>query len=112
MERRKFSRVNTYLPVRIRLERNGRYVETLAKNVSVGGLRCVVAGNIAVDDPVALELPLFKEAMPIQTPAKVAWVQSMVPATQCIVGLRFNELSTADREALAYYLEKLPASLS
>lgn len=110
-ERRKHSRVNTYLPVRMRLEQNGRYVETLAKNVSVGGLRCVIEGQLGVDDPVTLELPLFKESLPIETPATVAWVQSAVPAVQCVVGLTFSALSPADRQALTHYLERLPAAL-
>ena len=99
------------MPVRMRLEPSGRYVETLAKDVSAGGLRCVIEEQLGEHDPVNLELPLFKESLPIETRAKVAWVQQATPATQCIVGLSFDPLSPADRLALTHYLERLPAVL-
>ena len=111
-ERRKFTRVNTYLPVRLRVERSGRYVETLARNVSIGGVRCLVEGRPAVDEFLALELPLYKEVMPIQIQGRVAWVQPLSSPTQSIVGINFDTLTPSESRALADYLSHLPASLA
>ena len=112
LERRKFQRINTYLPVRLRLEESGRYVETLAKDVSLGGLRCVVEGYPAINEPIMMELPLYKEVMPLQVRAKVAWVRSVLPDRQCVAGVRFEELTSTERLALAEYLERLPVPLA
>ena len=106
-ERRKSQRITTYLPVRLRLQGSGRYLETLAKDVSMGGIRCMVEGRPTVNDPVVMEVPLYKEVLPIQTQAHVAWVQSVATSRQSMVGVSFDELSPVDRLALAEYLERL-----
>ena len=112
VERRKFQRINTYLPIRLHLQESGRYLETLAKDVSLGGIRCVVEGCPAINEPMMIELPLYKEVIPLQVRAKVAWVRSVVPDRQCVAGVRFEELTSTERLALAEYLERLPMSLA
>ena len=107
LERRKSQRITTYLPVRLRLQGSGRYLETLAKDVGMGGIRCVVEGRPTVNDPVMMELPLYKEVLPIQTQAHVAWVQLVATNRQSMVGVSFDEMSSVDRLALAEYLERL-----
>ena len=111
-ERRKFQRVSTYLPVRLRLQESGRYLETLAKDVSLGGVRCVVEGCPAINESIMMELPLYKEILPLHVRAKVAWVRSVVPDRQCVAGVRFEELTPTERLALAEYLERLPVPLA
>ncbi len=106
-ERRKSQRIITYLPVRLRLQGSGRYLETLTKDVSMGGIRCMVEGQPAVNEPVVMEVPLYKEVLPIQTQARVAWVQSASSKQQSMVGVSFDDLSPADRLALEEYLERL-----
>ena len=111
-DRRQFPRIATYLPVRVRLPRTGRYLQTLTKDVSVGGMRCMVEGQPAINDMVMMELPLYKEVMPLHTRASVAWVRP-ITAGQSVVGVRFGELTAAERAALTAYLEQLtpqPAS--
>ena len=110
-DRRQYPRITTYLPVRLRLQQSGRYLETLAKDVSLGGVRCVVEGRPDVNEVVVLEVPLYKEVLPIQAQARVAWVRPTTD-TQSIVGIRFEHLSQADSGALSTYLEHRTAPLA
>lgn len=107
-DRRKSQRITTYLPVRLRLERSGRYLETLAKDVSMGGVRCLVQALPEIDESVMIEVPLYKEVLPIQVQARVAWVRPVTEA-QCMVGVSFDRLTPPDSQALATYLESLSA---
>src|SRR3989338_1796568 len=110
VNRRKFPRVTTYLPVRLRLERSGRHLETLARDVGMGGVRCLVDVCPEINERVTMEVPLYKEVLPIQTHARIAWVQP-VSTTQCVVGVCFDQLAPADSRALASYLDHLTAPL-
>lgn len=101
-----------YLPLRLRVERSGRYVETLVKDISMGGLRCLISDYPAVNESVSLELPLYKEVMPLRVNATVAWVHPAGSEHQYLVGLNFRELPPAARHALTDYLERVPAAFA
>ena len=105
-DRRKSQRITTYLPVRLRLERSGRYLETLAKDVGLGGVRCLVQAAPELNEVVMIEVPLYKEVLPIQVQARVAWVRPVTDA-QSMVGVCFDHLAATDSQALATYLESL-----
>ena len=105
-ERRKHPRITTYLPVRLKLQSSGRYVETLAKDVSLGGVRCIVTGTPEVTELLVLEVPLYKEVLPIQATAKVVWVQPIAETNQALIGIQFEGLTPEDAGVLAAYLEE------
>ncbi len=108
MERRKAQRMTTYLPVRLRVESSGRYLETLAKDVSLSGMRCVLRDAPSVGEELALEVPLSIATMPVHASARVAWVRQLPETDQALVGLQFHDLLPADTLLLSTYLAHAP----
>ncbi len=115
MERREFVRIRAALPVRYAfLDPHGNRLppglsEGASGNLSAGGL--LLQGKIPdlawVPElltqrmAVAITLSLPGEFRPVETIARVAWIETIEPAShRCNLGLTFREITREDQDRL------------
>ena len=106
-ERRTSPRVRAYLPVRLRTPTALQTVETLTKDLSVGGLRCVSPILCPVSTEVGLELALSSGDEPMAVRGRTAWFRTIPESDQFDFGIVFLELSQQNKGRLSAYIERL-----
>lgn len=106
-ERRRFRRVACMLPVRIYPTGEHKVIETLTKDLSAGGLKCLSPIPKPVATSVSLELTLGHGELPVNLRAKVAWFQSVPRSDQFYMGLCFLDLSDEEHKRLSRYIENI-----
>ena len=110
VERRRWARLRSHVPVRYQDTKTQRFVETLSKDVSVGGLRCVTHEFLPASRELLVELSLRRAAPALKTRARVAWVQQIPHADQYCVGLEFLQLPQTAQEDIASYVSNATPS--
>ena len=111
-ERRRYHRIPCVLPVRL-LVRGASYpIETLSKNLSLGGLKCLCPAQQAISTPVNVELALGRDPNALSVPAVVSWFQAIPQSEQFFVGLTFDNLSSENRRILSMYINRSTSKLS
>ncbi|MBI4597973.1 MAG: PilZ domain-containing protein [Candidatus Omnitrophica bacterium] len=103
-ERRKTERVRTYHPVRIYKQREPKVVETLTKDVSAGGVRCVSPQLFPISSDLGVEMTLFKGEESLSVKGKAVWFRMLPHSDQFDLGISFLELSPQDKRRLSAYL--------
>jgi hypothetical protein len=115
MERREFVRIRAALPVRyVFLDSKGDRLppgisEGASGNLSAGGL--LLQGKIpdlswvpellAQRMAMVVSISLPAELHPIETVARVAWIETIEPASRrCNLGLMFREITREDQDRL------------
>lgn len=106
-ERRTSARVRVYGPVRLHLPRSPRLLETLTKDLSIGGLCCISSTAFPVSTPLNLELMLSDREGPITTRGRAAWFRSIPYSEQFDLGIEFFEIPVIDKRRLSVYLGRL-----
>jgi c-di-GMP-binding flagellar brake protein YcgR len=104
-ERRISQRVKAVLPAQVRSRDAARVSETLTKDLSADGVRCVLPGAPLVGEHVAMGVSLYRDQA-VRVDATVVWVESVDEVGQAIVGMRFNDISTANRQLLSEYVQQ------
>ena len=107
IERRYATRHRAYLPLRLRAAGATAAVETLTKDLSIGGLRCVSPEPLPVASDARLELIIAAAQEPLTLQAKVRWFRTLPYADQCELGLEFQDLSPKSARRLSTYLSRL-----
>lgn len=105
-ERRATPRVRAYHPVRLSLVNAPGVVETLTKDLAVGGLRSLSTAALPVASAVRIELILSTEREPVRVRGRVAWFRTIPESDQFDVGIAFDDLSDADKRRLSAYVER------
>lgn len=108
-ERRRSPRVTCVLPLHISAEGTPKIIETLTKDLSAGGLRCLSPTAKPSTSRVALEITLGKGAQPFSLQARVVWFEAVPNSHQFYLGLAFDHLSEINTRRLSRYIEKLSA---
>lgn len=111
-ERRRYPRLHSYLPIRFYPAGSPRYLDTLTKDLSVGGVRVVTDLFLPTASDVVVELPLYRNTAPIYSRAKVMWTQHIRYSDQYQVGLEFLELPPERRRDLVTYVQDALAPLA
>lgn len=106
-ERRANPRVRTYRPVRLTQQADGRVVETLAKDLSLGGVRFLSTTLFPVSTELNLELILSNGESPMNLQAKTAWFNTIPQSEQFHVGVMFLSISEQDKRRLSAYIDRL-----
>jgi c-di-GMP-binding flagellar brake protein YcgR len=106
-ERRRYSRVETQIPVRFRKQSDA--VETpgsgsLTGDVSAGGLRFRTKEFISAACNLILELDLPTLTRPILATSKVAWIKNTNTGGHYEVGNEFMEITKKDQELISLYI--------
>ena len=105
-ERRRGARLPAYLPVE--LHRRGtrwHVIQTLTKDVSAGGIRCLSPVPLPATEELDVELSLAKGDTPIATKAKAVWSRALQQSEQFDLGLAFQEMSPETLRRLSSYLD-------
>jgi len=106
-ERRAVPRLQCYLPIRLFLLGQRRLIQTLTKDLGLGGLRCLSPVVTPASTPLSLELTLGAGHRPVSLRAQVVWIKEVPHSDQFQFGLSFQELSEEDTKLLSTYLTKL-----
>ena len=111
-EQRASARVHAYRPVRLHLPRSPRLLETLTKDISIGGVCCISSTAFPISTQLNLELILSTGEGPISTLGRIAWFRSIPHSEQFDLGISFLAMPETDKRRLSVYLgnlaEKLP----
>ena len=106
-ERRRASRVSCVLPIQISADGTPKIIETLTKDLSLSGLRCLSPSSKPPTSKVSLEITLGKGARPFSLQARVVWYETVPNSHQFYMGLAFDHLTEANSKRLSRYIEKL-----
>lgn len=110
VEKRKYERVKTHIPVRIRKLRDGANADgtsSITKNLSEGGIRFRTAEFISMACRLLLELDIPMFTKPVKAISKVAWIKKAPSGDDYEIGNQFLEMSKEDKELISEYVDSL-----
>lgn len=111
-ERRAQSRVRAYRPVRIHQPGNSRIIETLAKDLSEGGVCCLSPVALPIASEISIEIILSSGQEPLALHGKTAWFRIIPESEQFDLGITFSEVSPHMLRRLSGYLDHINQKLS
>ena len=93
----------------MRLEFRGlpEIIETLTKDIGLGGLRCILPNPIPVATPVVLELVVGPGQEPLSLPGRAAWFRMLPQSEQAELGIVFEDLPVETRRRLSTFFDRL-----
>jgi hypothetical protein len=106
-ERRASSRVRAYRPVRLHLPRSPRVLETLTKDLSVGGVCCISPTAFPISTELNLEFVLSTGEGSITARGRTTWFRSLPHSEQFDLGITFLDMPETDKRRLSVYLGRL-----
>jgi hypothetical protein len=106
-ERRRTPRHRAYRPVRLHLRGEPQAIDTLTKDVSAEGLRCLSPRPVPVASLVAVELMLGSGQEPIVLHGQAIWFQTISESEQFDLGIRFLDPADQTRRRLSVFLDSL-----
>lgn len=109
MEKRRFTRANTRIPVRYRTlgEPAGKPgIGTLSADLGGGGVHFRAAGFISKSARLMLEIDIPGET-PVKAIARVAWIRKAPFGDNYEIGNQFLEISKKDRELITDYVSSI-----
>jgi hypothetical protein len=106
-ERRSSARVRAYRPVRLHLPRSPRLLETLSKDISIGGICCLSGSAFPVSTGLNVEVILSTGQGPITARGRTAWFRTIPHSEQFDLGISFTEIHEEDKRRLSAYLGRL-----
>jgi len=108
-ERRRTSRVRAYLPLRLYHAAPMRSIETLTKDLSPEGVRCLSPISFPVSTEFSLEVGLSPGNEPVTVRGRLAWFRTLPFTEQFDLGIAFTEIPPQNKRRLSTYLERLTA---
>ena len=81
-ERRGSRRVRAYRPLRLSDARSPRVIETLTKDLAVGGLRAISTTVFPVSTEIRLELVLSEGHEPLTVKGRAVWLHTIPESEQ------------------------------
>jgi len=110
VEKRKYQRVKTHIPVRYRKLRDGAGSigeGSLSRDISSGGIHFRTGEFISMACRLILELDIPMLAKPVKAISKVAWIRKTDSGDDYEVGNQFLEISKQDRDRISEYIESM-----
>ena len=107
VERRTSVRIRTYVPIRLQLHEAPRIIETLTKDLSADGVRCITSDAIPVATPLRVEITLARGLQPVEVSGRTAWFGMIPHSDQFDLGIAFTEITPETKRRLSTYLERL-----
>ena len=104
-ERRISPRVRAYHPVRMHQPSSPKVIETLTKNVSVGGFSCVSPVLLPVSSRLSVDLVLSAGESSFSVNGRAVWFRVIPHSDQFEIGISFEDLSEKNKQRLSVYLE-------
>ncbi len=106
-ERRRSPRVRAYRPVRLLHSHTPQVVETLTKDLAVGGLRCVSPTVFPVSTELTVELALSTRDEPLTVRGQLVWFRTIPYSEQFDLGIAFRDLPQPYIRRLSGYLANI-----
>ena len=106
-DRRRAARLRTHQPVKLIKQPHPKVVETLTRDVSEGGVRCLTPQLFPVSSDLGVELVLFKGEEVFNVKGKAMWFRMIPHSDQFDLGISFLDLSPQDKVRLSAYVSKL-----
>ncbi len=106
-ERRQAPRFQQYSPVRLHRAGTPQIIETLTKDLGVGGVRCLSPTVVPVSTELTLELMLSSGEGPLSVRGRAVWFRTIPDSEQFDIGISFIELSQQNQRRLSGYLSRL-----
>ena len=110
-ERRVAPRYRTYRPIRLQKPGIPRVVETITKDLSEGGLRCISQTVFPVSTELQIELLVTTGDEPFTAKGQTAWFRIIPNSDQFDVGIMFLEISPQNKRLLSICLDRLAQQL-
>lgn len=110
LEKRRYPRVKTHIPIKIRKLKGPETWDgesSITKNLSTGGIRFRTAEFISMACRLILELDIPMFTKPVKAISKVAWIRKMPSGDDYEVGNQFIEMSKEDKELVSEYVSSL-----
>ena len=114
VERRTSPRIRAYRPVRLH-KPSSPQIETLTKNLSLGGVRCLSSTVFPVSSELNLELMFSTGEEPLAARGCMIWFQIVPHSEQFDLGIAFVDMAPQTKRRLSVYLDRLaqyPAAVS
>ena len=111
-ERRRAPRVSAYRPVRLRKPSASGICETLTKDLSVEGMRCLSPTWFPVATDVNVDLVLSDGSQPLNVMGRAVWFRMVPHSDQFEVGLSFQGMSEESKRRLSMYMQRLTTKYS
>ena len=106
-EKRKFSRVESHVPVRYRkLDEPWSVMKkgTITRNISKGGLSFMTGEFISKACRIVMELDI-SGSKPVRAISRVTWIKKSAYGENFNVGNQFLEMSAPDKDVLFSYID-------
>ncbi len=102
-DNRCFPRIRLQAPLRYQIRGRADFNNTLANNISLGGLGFSTEKFIAPNTLLMLQVNILSRILsPV---ARVAWVNSMSRADRYLCGVEFMELDSIEKKYLGDYID-------
>ena len=109
-ERRRAARIRCVLPLRLYPPGEAKVIQTLTKDLSEGGLRCLSPVAKPVKTLLSVEIDLGPGKKPLTLRAHTVWFQEIPHSEQFYLGIAFQDLSSHHRELLSRYIDTIVSS--
>ena len=110
-ERRKAQRTRTYRPVRLRIPGTLHVIETLTRDLTADGMRCLSPSVVPVDTDVEIELKVAAgEELVFR--GQAVWFRTIPESEQFDLGISFHDIPTRDKRRLSACLDRLSRHLT
>ena len=106
-ERRRAPRVRVYRPVRLRKPSLPPVFETLTKDLSLDGMRCLSPTWFPVSSDLNVELTLSDGEEPLSVTGRTMWFRVIPHSDQFEIGFSFQHMPTQTKRHLSSYLDRL-----
>jgi len=108
MERRKYQRLESNLPVHYRnLRKIGESpIGSLTKDISAGGIRFKTGEFISLACRLVVEIQLPALAKPIKAISKVTWIRKSSSGDQYELGNQFLEITKEDKALISDFVDR------
>lgn len=106
-EQRSLPRTAVYWPVRVQRSGTAMPIQTLTKDLSLGGLRVLSPQVLPVATTVDIEISLAKGQEPMRAQGRTVWFRMLPKSDQLEVGFSFEGLTLINKRRLSVCLEQL-----
>lgn len=108
VEKRRFPRLDSNLPVRYRNLRTATVpIGSLTKDISEGGIRFKTTEFISLACRLVVEITLPTVQRPIKAISKVAWIKKLSTGESYELGNQFLEISKEDKSLINEYVNRI-----
>jgi len=111
-ERRHAPRLHAYHPIRLQRPGVGRVIETLTKDLSLGGFRCLSPVAFPVSTELNIEVVLSSDGAPLNARGRMVWFRTIPESEQFDFGIGFIDLTPQHKRQLSAYISRRSRQLA